>query len=383
MKKVVFLCVVIVISLYFFISKKSDYKEIIFGSSLSIQGTNKQLGNEVVEGINTYFKYINDNNGIKNKSIKFIYYDDKYEPQNTLVNTKKLIKNKNLFGLLGYIGTPTVKKILPIIGDIPFIAPYTGASFLRTTTKTNIINLRSSYKEEIESIVNYLYDSKHIRRFAIFYQNDDYGIDNYNAIVEALNKKNLKLTGEGTYKRNTLSIKHALLEIKKTNPQAIILAGAYKPSAIFIKHVRENFTNNVIFVPISFVNANALIKELDYKGINIIFSQTVPSYTNKNLLIAQEYLELLQKYYPNSKPSFASFEGFISAKIVVRALRNIKGDITQDKFLNNLKNFRDLDLDGITINYKNNQLLNQVYLLYFKNKKFYQINGKKSNDNCI
>jgi ABC-type branched-subunit amino acid transport system substrate-binding protein len=377
MKKFIIFFVSLGILILISILNKSNYKKIIFGSSLPIHGINKQLGNEILEGINIHFRYINKNGGIQNKVIEFKYYDDKYEPQNTFINTKKLMLNKKLFALFSFVGTPTVKKILPIIDDMPFIAPYTGASFLRTSKKQNIINLRSSYKEEVENIVNYLYNKKNIKRFAIFYQNDDYGIDNYNALVNVLNKKNLKLISEGTYKRNTLSIKHALLEIKNQNPDAIILAGAYKPSSTFIKQARKYFNNNVIFAPISFVNANALIKELNYKGENIIFSQTVPSYNNKDLPIAKEYLKLLKNYYPNSKPSFASFEGFISAKIVSKALLNIKGNITQDKFLYNLKNFKSLHLGGIPIKYHNTQLLNKVYLLKYKNNQFYPIDEKK------
>jgi len=375
MRKKISLSILLAIVIIIIITlNNKEYKTIKFASSLPINGINKQLGNKILEGITTYFKHVNKNGGVKNKIIEFIYLDDKYEPQNTFINTKKLILDKNLFALYSFVGTPTVKKILPIIENIPFIAPYSGASFLRTSNKQNIINFRSSYKEEIENIINYLHKVKNIKRFAIFYQNDDYGIDNYNAIVDVLHKKDLKLIAEGTYKRNTLSIKHALLEIKEQNPDAIILAGAYKPSATFIKQARKYCANDIIFASISFVNANALIEELNYEGQNIIFSQTVPSYNNMNLPIAQEYLTLLNKYYPTSKPSFASFEGFISAKIVVNALNKIQGDITQKKFLWQLRNFQNSSLGGIPIRYQNTQLLNKLFLLEYKDKNFHTIN---------
>ncbi len=37
------------------------------------------------------------------------------------------------------------------------------------------------------------------------------------------------------YKRNTLSIRHAFSEIKDNKPEAIIMVGAYKSNALFIK----------------------------------------------------------------------------------------------------------------------------------------------------
>ncbi|MFA7091008.1 MAG: ABC transporter substrate-binding protein, partial [Arcobacteraceae bacterium] len=152
-------------------------KEIIFSSSLPKTGIMNQWGKSVESGILAYFNYINDNNLLHNKTIKFIAYDDKYEPALTLENIEKLIKEHNTFGFLGFVGTPTVKNILPILEEnpMPFIAPFTGAEFLRQKHLENIINIRSSYKDEIEKLVDYLYHKKNLSKFAVFYQNDDYG----------------------------------------------------------------------------------------------------------------------------------------------------------------------------------------------------------------
>jgi ABC-type branched-subunit amino acid transport system substrate-binding protein len=361
-------------------SETNKQQDIVLGASLPLNGINKELGQEVLEGANSYFYHINSKGGINGKQIKLIFYDDKYEPQNTLANTKKLIEKDKVFALFGFVGTPTTKKILPIINDtkIPFIAPYTGASFLRNSSAKNIVNFRSSYKEEIEKIIDYLHDYKDITKFAIFYQNDDYGVEGYNAAVEVLAKKSLTLVGEGTYKRNTLSIRHALQEIRSTNPEAIIIVGAYKPSAHFIKNARECCFGDVIFTPISFVNANALIKELNGDGKNILFSQTVPSYDDKSLSVANEYIKLLHFYYPASKPTYASFESFLAAKAVAIALQNINGKITHKKFLENLRNLKADSLCEIPIKYYNTQLLNEIYLSIYKNGKFHLVNKGSS-----
>lgn len=354
--------------------KKSNTTDtIIIGSSLALNGINKELGQEVLEGANTYFKYTNENSDIDGKKINFIYYDDKYEPQNTLRNTKKLINEDHVFALFGFVGTPTTKEILPTIADIPLVAPYSGASFLRNAHNGNIVNFRSSYAQEIENIIHHLHRKNHIVKFAIFYQNDDYGIAGYNAVIKALKKRGLKLAGEGTYKRNTLSIKHALREIQQSQPEAIIIVGAYKPSARFVHSWRDTLKNNTIFAPISFVNANALIRELDGDGENIYFSHTVPSYDDKELKIANEYKTLLHRYYPNSKPSYASFESFLAAKIVVKALQNIGATITQDKFLESIKHIEKGVLGQIPISYKNSQLLNKVYMSTYHDGEFYPV----------
>ena len=357
---------------YLVLSDVEDSDTIKLGASLPLSGINKELGKEIIEGANTYFSHINARGGVDGKNINLIYYDDKYEPQNTLKNINTLINKDKVFSLFGFVGTPTTKKVLPIIidEDIPFIAPYTGASFLRNHNNDNIINFRSSYKQEIEKIVDFLYETRKITKFAIFYQNDDYGEEGYIATIEALEKRKLSLVGEGTYKRNTLSIRHALHEIKTTRPQAIIIVGAYKPSARFIKKARECCFEQVIFAPISFVNANALINELGGNGSDILFSQTVPSYDDITLESAREYKNLLEFYYPSNKPTYASFESYLAAKLVVNALKNVEGSLRQSKFLNNLKYSSTDTLGKIPIKYKDTQLLNKTYLSIYRNGKF-------------
>ncbi len=356
---------------YFILNRNPDIKTIKFGASLPLSGINQNLGSEVVIGSNSYFKYINLKGGIYGKKIKFIYYDDKYEPEITQTNIERLIKKDRVFALFDFVGTPTVKRVLPIIKEskIPFISPYTGASFLRDSKIKNIVNLRSSYKEEIDALIGYLVARRHLSKFSIFYQNDDYGKEGYIATLEALQKRGLSLQSEGTYKRNTLFIKQAIYDIKSNMPQAIILVGAYKPTARFIKKARKQGFANVIFCPISFVNADALMSELHNNGKNILFSQVVPSYSD-NTKIANEYRKILNSYYPNHKPTFASFESFLAAKVVVKALKNLKGEINQKDFLESIKHLSPNTLDSIKIEYKNSQLLNRVYISRFLNGKF-------------
>ena len=352
--------------------RASENETILLGASLPLSGINSHLGKDVVVGANTYFSHTNAKGGVHGKKIEFIQYDDKYEPENTLSHTQTLIEKDNVFALFGFVGTPTVKRVLPLIShtNIPFIAPYTGASFLRDNSSENIINFRSSYIEEINALVDYLTQEKGLSKFAIFYQNDDYGEEGYIALSQALEKHQLKLTAEGTYKRNTLSISHAIHEIESAKPEAIILVGAYKPTARFIEKVKECCPSNIIFCPISFVNADALVDELKGDVRNILFSQTVPSYDDFTSTEAIEYSNLLKFYYPNEKPSLVSYESYLAAKTVVKAMREINGLLTQAKFTQALKNTNRYTLDNIPLGYHHSQLLNRVYLSTYENKKF-------------
>ena len=202
-------------------------------------------------------------------------------------------------------------------------------------------------------IVQYLTHKQGIKKFAVFYQNDNYGEEGYIALINALRKQNLNPIAEGTYKRNTLSIRHAFDEIKDAKPEAVIMIGAHKANALFIKKAKEN-TNfkDTIFCNISFGNANEIIKELNFDTSNLLFSQVVPTYNDTTIPVIREYRRLLKKYYPNQPYGFISLEAFLAAKSMVRALRNVEGNLTRNKFLEELKKLPPYTLHGLEIKYK-------------------------------
>ena len=363
--------VIVIVGVFIYYQKYRDIGDTIkFGSSLPLGGINKQLGLSVKQGAMAYFSYANKKKLLGKKKIKFISYDDKYEPELTLENLNTLLKKDKVFALFGFVGTPTIKAIMPIISesDIPFIAPFSGASFLRIPKRDNFVNFRSSYADEIEKLVSYLYYIKHITKIAIFYQNDDYGDDGYVATIKSLKKRALSLVSEGTYRRNTLSVTQALYDIYSSKPEAIIMVGAYKPVALFVKRYRKmDKSKKTIFCNISFVNADELVHELNYKTKNMIFSQTVPSYNDLSLPIVKEYRKILKIKYPHIKYGFVSLESYLDAKISVEALEKIKNSITREKFLNHLRELAKI--------YKDKKLFGRVFLFEYKNKKFVELKG--------
>jgi len=374
---IVFISVLI---FFYFIPRddKFDKESIKLGISVPSSGIMKAWGSAVYSGADAYFLHVNESNLLSGKKISLIVYDDKYEPELTIENIKKLI-NEKIFVFFGFVGTPTVKKILPILQEekIPLIAPFSGAEFLREEKNEHFVNFRSSYKEEIDAIVKYLYEKNGVERFAVFYQNDDYGEEGFVSLLESLDKRGLKLSGEGTYKRNTLSIKHALYEIKSVQPEAIIMVGAHKANALFIKTAkRDDVFKDTYFCNISFGDADEMIKELDKNTTNLLFSEVVPNYKNSDFSVILEYKELMKKYYPNQALGFISLESFLAAKTVVAALQNIDGVITRDKFLTEIKSLKSGSLGGLEIDFKNRQLHNRIYLYKYENSNFIEVKNE-------
>ena len=338
---------------------------IVFGQSAAFTGPTADLGLGMRQGILAAFKEANSAGGVGGRRLDLISHDDGYEPEKAIENTNRLINEDEVFALVGEVGTPTSQAAQPIAtaAHVPFIGPFTGAPFLRNPSLDNVVNVRASYCQETEAWIEHLTKDLGLTRIAILYQDDSYGLAGRSCMVEALARRGMKLVGEGTYMRNTTAVKTALLAIRKANPQAVGMVGAYAPCAEFIRLARE-IGSHWVFVNISFVGPDALARELGKNGQGVVITTVVPFPKEAKIPLVAEYQKALKAADPEAAPGFVSLEGYMVGRLVVQALDRLGKQVTRADLLATIKKVGTFDLGGVTLNYSatNNQGMQEVFL---------------------
>jgi len=338
---------------------------IVFGQSAAFKGPAAALGLEMRQGILAAFEEANAAGGVHGRKLMLVSYDDGYEPNKAIANTKKLIREDRVFALIGEVGTPTSKAVQPIASDagVPFIGPFTGAEFLRDPYKRTVINVRASYYQETETMVERLTKDLGVTRIAILYQDDSYGRAGLAGVELALDKRNLELVAEGTYKRNTTAVKTAVLSIRKGKPEAVIMIGADKPCAEFIRIARK-VGIEAKFLNVSFVGSKALAKALGKAGEGVIVTQVVPFPEDTATPIVASYQKALKRSGTDGEPGFVSLEGYLVGRLTVSVLEALGETVTREAFLDKVATAGDFDLDGLALTYgpNDNRGLDQVFL---------------------
>ena len=337
---------------------------ILFGQSAAFSGPARELGTNMRLGIRAAFHEVNESGGVHGRVLELISFDDAYEPEAAVNNTLRLIEQEEVFALIGEVGTPTSRSAAPVAADagIPFIAPFTGAEFLRNDDWQNIINLRASYYQETEEMVARLIDDLGITRIGVLFQDDSYGRAGYRGVLFALDRRDLKPASIGLYPRNTTAIKAALLDLNQGNPEAVIMIGAYEPVAELVSWARHTGIDP-IFMTVSFVGSNALARELGPDGAGVYVTQVVPFPTDDSLRIVSSYTTALSAYDPEAVPGFVSFEGYLAGRLAIEGLRRCGQEVDRTCFLEILNYTDYIDIDGFTLRYGNdNQGSNEVFL---------------------
>ena len=338
---------------------------IVFGQSAALEGPAAALGLGMRNGILAAFNEANTAGGVHGRRLELVSRDDGYEPDKAIENTSRLIKEDQVFALIGEVGTPTSKAALPIATEsrVPFIGPFTGAAFLRDPSLGTVINVRASYDQETEAWIEHLTTDLGVSRVALFYQDDSFGLAGRTGIVAALQRRSLKLVAEGTYMRNTTAVKTALLAIRRAKPQAVGMIGTYKACAEFIRLARR-IGLDAVFVNISFVGPNALAKDLGKEGEGVVISQVVPFPEDASIPLVARYQKALKAAEPEAEFDFVSLEGYIVGRLVVEALHRLRPPVTRAGMLRVIREGSVFDLGGITLSYSpgNNQGMDRVFL---------------------
>ena len=337
--------------------------KIIFGQVAALTGPAQDLGQGMRQGILAAFGEANRSGGVNGRILELKSRDDGYEPEKTVEATKASLEEDKVFALIGAVGTPTSKAGQPIAtgAKVPFIGPFTGAEFLRNPYNRYVVNLRSSYFEETEAWIDHLTKDLGISRIAILYQDDAFGLTGLEGVQKAMAKRNISLVASGSFRRNTVAIKSALLDIMKAQPEAVVTVAPYKPVAQFVR-VAHQVQLHALFVAISFVGSDSLAKELGSAGTGVIVSQVVPSPWDASLPVIAAYQRAIGETDPNAKPGFVSLEGYLVGRLAVEALKRIKGEMTREALLDAI-NEAPFNIGGVTLAYgpAKNQGSNQVY----------------------
>ena len=339
---------------------------IVFGQSAAFTGPAGQLGIGMNHGIQAAFAEVNRAGGVNGRRLELVTRDDTYEPELAIANTTELIEVENVFALIGAVGTPTSRSAVPVAesAGVPYIAPFTGAAFLRDPRLRSVINLRASYNQETEEMVERLTEDLGIERIAVMYQDDSFGRAGFNGASAALHKRYLEPVSVGLYQRNTTAVKTGLLDVRKGSPQAVIVVGAYQPVAAVIAWARE-IGMNPVFMTVSFVGSNALAEELGTGGKGVIVTQVVPFPTDTSNPVVAAYQEALREYNPGVEPGFVSLEGYLAGRLAIAGLERCGDDVTRACFLSVLRNARPIDMNGVDLRYSQeeaNQWSDAVYL---------------------
>ena len=393
----------------------AEREPIVLGMSAAFSGPSAALGIELHRGARAYFAALNESGGIGGHPVVIRALDDRYDPKPAVENTLRFLDDPEVVVLFNYVGTPTVTRVLPLLKlysraemlldtelfklwtqrDILLFFAFSGAQSLREPPYGDFVfNLRASYRDETDALVRHFAASGR-RRIGVFYQADAYGRSGWDGVRRSVPRYRAALAAEATYRRGAgfgESFTRQVEILRQAEPDAVIAVGAYAACAGFVRDARDAGWS-VPIANLSFVGSENLLAYLRDAGERrgrdythgLVNAQVVPSYEDLSLPAVVQYREHMARHAPQPEPgiasstyrplphSFASFEGYLNAKLLAEVMRRADGARSPDRLRKVVEHIRELDLGiGTPVDFsaQDHQGLHRVYLTTVEEGRF-------------
>lgn len=311
--------------------------EIVFGQTADLSASRAPITRLYSEGARIYFDEINRKGGVADRKIRVIQLDDGYQTQRAKDNAVKLVQEQRVFGLVHAVGTGIAEQLIRYADErgVPLVHPLTGADNIRAPQmpSKNTFFLRASYRKELEKMISQLH-TVGISNIALVYEDEPFG-QGIRAITEAaMKERSLQLSALGIIPFNKpTEVSDAVTALAKVQPRATIIGSAGPSVENFVKAYSQTHSHTQYYC-LSVSSAERLSASLGKLSQGIIVSQVMPSVQNSVMPVVREYRDAVAR--EKLQPTAFGLEGYISARIIVDALRLAGKNLTREAFVDAL-----------------------------------------------
>jgi branched-chain amino acid transport system substrate-binding protein len=315
------------------------------------------------QGFETYLKKVNGSSYLYGQSIRVIFKDDGFKPENTLAAAKELIDKDNVLAIVnpqGTLGTVALLKDGVLQRSrTAVVGPITGA--LEVLSGENIFPMRSSYEDEVAGIAQQMQTIGQMR-VAYLYYNTSQGPIFEPTFAKIVKAKGLKYVGAAGFDivpdaaKQIEAVDAAVSKLTALKPDAIFIFAVGPTFPLSVKSMNRLLGRGVSRYTFSINNWENLIKQVGLQEAQgMIFSQSVPYPYSSARAVSREYQKDSAALSPDVKISFSGFEGYLTARMVVEALHRAGAKPTREKVLRALLDMGRYDMGDYFVQYSPEQ----------------------------
>ena len=324
--------------------------EIVLGMWTCLTGPTALLGTSARDGVQIWVNEINEAGGIHGRKLRLVVYDDGGSPQEALASVRRLVDQDKVFMLMAGSTSGATLPVIPLINraKIPFMASISSNRRLLDPFSRYIFRIYANEISQAQGIVDWAVGKHGVKRPAMIFTSNDYGIGGEEAVGNRLRDKfGLKLIAAERYNDSDQDFSPQLLRIKQAAPDAVFVWAFAAQAGIIVRQAKELG----ITVPLFGGGATAtplFPRAAGQAGAGFVSDFVLPVLPeSSNAPAVVKYRERLRKLYPagppTGRPSDYDLAGYGAAKAVEEGLRRAGRDLTREKLVDALETLRDFD----------------------------------------
>jgi len=321
----------------------------VTAKTITIGGTFPLTGPAALYGVipkaeAAYFKYVNSKGGVHGRKIIFKYYDDGYNPANTVPLTKKLVEQDHVFADYGSLGTAPNLAIRGYLNKakVPHVLVATGDSYWATQAKVYpwTIGFQPDYPGESRVYGQFIRNKVPQAKIGILMQDDAYGKNYYDGLIQGLGPAASKVVDVEKYDATQTDVSSQIVKLKAAGANVVAIFALPTQTITALVVITKigwhptAFINNVSASPLFMALAQKSGANVDGDISATYLQDTI---NNPKTAAAILYKSILKKYDPGADPNDANnLYGVASAWTLVKALEDSGKTPTRSSFMSAL-----------------------------------------------
>lgn len=310
------------------------------------------IGLPLTHGIETYFKYINDNGGVD--GYKILYSDTEEDSMYSIpmqITGYNAIHNQVAM-IAESLGSPTTASIVSLSNTDKLLV---NAATLDSGLARDpyMILVGTPYRLQVENGFDYVVNKLGVTnpKTGIIYQNDQYGQDGLAGYKEAIACYGLNDVGQATYNNGDTMFSAQVLQLQAAGAQYVFLSATPSPAAGIIGTAHKlGYDPHWILQSPAFATGLLKVPGLDqllaHEAMVVGQGATWGDMSKPGMV---EMLQNIQKYIPNQGPDGFFEFGYAEAKVTYAILKQAADnkDLSRDGLLKAFNSLQNVDVGGL------------------------------------
>ena len=205
---------------------------ISLGTSLPLTGGAATAGAAFKAGLEASVKEINDAGGINGRKIDLQILDDGFDSARSVANILRLQSQSQVFAIDMPVGSAGIPGSFPLVQrtGIPMFGPYLPPD----PNLPSVFQLATPHDEQGQIIAQWLAD-QNIKKIGYIGQDNDYGRAVLNGLKKGAAAAGQTVTEPGMTQTNSTNVSPAVLAVKNTAPEAVVLGTDNTQTALVLK----------------------------------------------------------------------------------------------------------------------------------------------------
>jgi branched-chain amino acid transport system substrate-binding protein len=285
-------------------------------------GDNAEYGTMWKKGFEIALEEINADGGINGRPIELLYEDSQSDPKQAASIAQKFVADERVVAQLGDFSTTATWAASPIYQSAGLVQLAFTPSHPQLTKPGDVVfQLSPTQADEGKALANVALNVLKAKKVAIIHLNSDFGKAVKDMAAEQITAAGGEVLTTQSYLPTDKDFKSQLTEIKKLNPELIILGSYYTDAALIVKQAKD-LEINATYLATAAVHSPALLtlggKDVEGLITLSVFDMDNPSPTLKS------FTEKYQAKFGAGEPDTFAVQAYDAIRLIANAIE--KGD---------------------------------------------------------